>query len=477
MATGNIEIQSNRSPYIPPNIIAVLIAALWFLAVVASPMLPEDYQIIFVVLPFVIIGGFLALLRPEWAVLATVAIIPFEKYEPSFLPESLSLMKLVGGALLATFIFNLIFRRRSFRFLDDNQDLMVVLFAVVVLFSVVGAEYADRSFNSLERIFRMILLYVAVKNLITSPQMIKTLMYITSFGFTFASWFGINQFFANRAIRIHDTRASGVFMDPNDYALLAVIALMITLTLFMVAKTNWLKALLAINTVSLAVGIVLSGSRGGLLALGAAGLVFLWKHPKRGQLLLLSIMALVISWPIWPDSIKARLGFTNVTTPSSVYTDTANQSVERRLAYAEFGLQLVADNPLLGVGYGTFPEYFARSDYVRYSSYKSAQEREAHNIYLDILFGAGFIGLLTYLALLAVVFRDLHLISAKSDYGTLAWSISVGLMSALTAFVFATFFVSSLHSETLWWMIATVAALRYFVVQNPQLLHQQEATA
>ncbi len=457
-----------------PNTVFIMFMMIMIMSVAVSIVVPEDFQIAVIILPIVVVAGVASLLRPEFIMLCAIAYIPFEGYELTFMPMSLS--KIFGILVIGLLFFNILFRGRSFRILDDSIDFLVILLAVVMLFAIITSEFQSRSVSSTVRMLRMFIYFFAVKNLITSPQTIKTIMWLMSIGGMCASLYGVNDFFANRQVLIHDTRAAGIGMDPNDYAILAIMSLLVTLYLIPITQRNRFKLLLVFNTLSILTGIVLAGSRGGFIALGVTGAIYVWTHPQRMRLIIIIILLVTLSWPVWPASIKARLGVTTAETVDDTASTTATKSLARREAYVSFGITLIEDHPVLGVGYGAFAEHFPRSNFARFDNPTSQTElvRLSHNTYLEMAVGVGILGLFMYVGLLLVLLRNLYMISRKAQYGTLPWSASKAYMLGLLAFMIGSTFLSIPHFDYLWITVAITSALRHFVVQNPQILYNPE---
>jgi O-antigen ligase len=141
------------------------------------------------------------------------------------------------------------------------------------------------------------------------------------------------------------------------------------------------------------IGIAISTSRGGLLALGAGWLLLLVLNIRRGKILIQAFVILAIF-----------LGASYLATPhSTVVTIQQRLSVQRsadvedktRFALQKAGERALGGNPL-GLGYGNFPIYL-RSHV--HSAFIQMAFDHAHETPVEIGLDAGWIGLVGFLIL------------------------------------------------------------------------------
>lgn len=147
---------------------------------------------------------------------------------------------------------------------------------------------------------------------------------------------------------LREARASGRLGSPNVFAGLMVIAFPLALG---VARGRWKWPALATAAV-LAWGVVLSGSRGGLLALAAAAMLFgvlalAGLRPRRAAPVaaVAMLFLIVLTGADSGDDALARrwLGMT---------------TVQQRLHYWETGWAIWRESPVLGRGPGAFEVYY-----------------------------------------------------------------------------------------------------------------------
>jgi len=422
-----------------------------------------DYAQFLVIAPVALVLGLVMLVRPEVAMLVTVIYIPFDNWDVFALPGDLSVSKVLGLLLLGTFAFNIVLRQIRFRAFDDPQDFTIVMFAGVLLLSGVVSEFQGTTFRQIDQMLRIIAFYLATKNLLNSPHIILITLWGLLLAITYASGWGINEYYEAQAVRIHDIRVGGINMHPNAYGAIAVVGVWIGIHLFEMHRSIFVRLLIAVITVVILYGIILSGSRGAMLALAVTGAFYIWQHPRRNILFVTTIAALLISFPLWPESIQVRITGEDDALNQSVYTQTLDHSTDRRMSYQTFGLDLLAQNPLLGTGYRTFARLYPSSEFAQLDNPMKDNQRFrlAHNAYLEVATGAGFLGLTFYVLIFFFSWFALFRVKRQFKRGTLFWGAASAFELALISLAITSLFLSIEHFQMTWFVIAMSSALAF----------------
>lgn len=233
--------------------------------------------------------------------------------------------------------------------------------------------------------------------------------------------------------------------DPNDMALLFVVFIPIVTAEALCGKAVLRLPAWGVAACSL-VGIALTQSRGGVLALGAVGAHALLVQKKRRWLLVpLFCMAAALIVFFADNTLWSRFH------DLQMETDYNYSARDGRLAIWKSGLSLFATRPLLGVGIGQFS---AALGMIGSGAYKTA-----HNSYLQLGVELGIFGFIAFLGLLRSVFR-----------GALAGAASVRLPSAcrirhsalllgLTGYCVGGFFLSQAYGNVLYMLLALAAVM------------------
>ncbi len=189
-------------------------------------------------------------------------------------------------------------------------------------------------------------------------------------------------------------RFKGFMLDPNSYAgLVGATAILQFAMLNLKPKRALHDVTGMLNCCVLVAGCLLTLSRGGVLALVAGGMVFLYFAKARSSytiVLALAAISMAVVWfaarPDANDSIHRRAD------------DRGN--IESRIDYIEQGLRMYTSSPttlLTGIGIGTFieqsPRYFG-------------DQHQIHNTYVWLLVEGGPLVLLAYLLVLYRALRN-----------------------------------------------------------------------
>jgi O-antigen ligase len=254
----------------------------------------------------------------------------------------------------------------------------------------------------------LLVFFAAALAFIDSPQRFRFLVFfITVFGFAFA-FFAIiqNLLDPGRIYGIWErpyVQPFGSFVNKHDFAAYIEMCVAVPLGLLFAGAVEREKRLLYLTAVALmGIALVLSGSRGGLIAL-LAELIFLGFVTTKTRttrdialkILLVAVLfgAIVIGTIlIGTDSTLTRIAETaNTIDPTS-----------NRLQIWATTLEIIRNNFLFGVGWGAFPVVYTQFDLL------NGRERieQAHNDYLQILADAGIIGAVLGASFLFFLFRD-----------------------------------------------------------------------
>jgi O-antigen ligase len=429
-------------------------------AVIVAVLVPAEYRSLVLLAPVVVVFGLVFLVRPDLALVLTIVITPLETsvvFDTVFPPE-LSLSKTLGFLLLGAFLFNILFRGMRFRFLDDKQDYVVLLFCAAILFSAVTSAYPNAVVNEIDRVFRLVALYFAVKNLVRTERTIQLLLvglFLTSL---FATGHSILQYQMDSA-----GRASGIDDNPNNFALASVVAFSIGVYLFVASRQPLVKVFYAAGVVAVVTGIVLSGSRGGLLSLGLVVALMVLRHPKRIQIGMAAVLAMAVALPLLPADVTSRWLASGTGFQDSA-EESATNSVARRFGYVDLGLEIIAEHPVLGAGYRSFRQIYPQSDYALLDNPLTQREisRVAHNVYLETFTGTGLIGLFAFMAMLFVGWSSFRTAGKMLEPRTIAWSAALGLEYALIGFAISSIFISSEQQKSVWFLLGMSSALLFF---------------
>jgi O-antigen ligase len=209
-------------------------------------------------------------------------------------------------------------------------------------------------------------------------------------------------------------------------------------------------------------GILLSVSRGGLIALSVALLAALcvagrWRGRLFAATVLVGLAALIYFFAIAPPSARERL--------TSSQGGGSGRTTIWRVGWRE-----VEHNAILGVGAGNFSSagvrYFfepglINHNAVGYTAYFIDTPTVAHNTYLEVLAEEGIIGTTIFLAIIALSLECARraAVRFRATGDEEMELISYGLLCGVLGFLAASFFLSEEYSKQLYLLLAMGPAL------------------
>lgn len=217
-----------------------------------------------------------------------------------------------------------------------------------------------------------------------------------------------------------DGRVVGIFgYSPNYLALyLSPIAiLMAGESLTLQKKKHFLKFSLwpELFFLVMLLGIYLSGSRGGLLAVAAGLGAFAifhywgWIYQRFSAKIIIGILILAAFYTSW-TLFKPNF---NLAGPAGGRVVTSNNV---RWQIWETSLEMIKSHPVLGVGLANYQNAFAEltKNRINFPEYITPVALSSHNVFLMFYLTTGLLGILAFLGLIVIFFRNLF--RAKSSY-------------------------------------------------------------
>lgn len=192
--------------------------------------------------------------------------------------------------------------------------------------------------------------------------------------------------------------ASGSFIgDGNDFALSVNIVVPFCLFLMLESKAKTKKMIYAAILVVLVTAVLVTQSRGGVIALACIGL-YLWVKSERKMLGVIGIVVMcVIAVSVAPMELSKRMeGLTG---------EELDGSAQGRLMAWGSAIRMAVDNPILGVGVGHFPVKFGVEYRPEGYGASDVPWLTAHSSYFLILGELGIPGIVFLLAIIIGNFK------------------------------------------------------------------------
>jgi O-antigen ligase len=224
-------------------------------------------------------------------------------------------------------------------------------------------------------------------------------------------------------------------MDNNSVAIALVTAAGLAFILGMEAKNWWLKGLALMLTGLMGHAILFSFSRGGVLALVVTVLTAFWLLPKKPRHYLMFLAVVLIGVRMAGPEVVARFATT------FAGAEERDASAESRLVLWKACLDLLAKNPLLGIGPDQFGFYAPEYGFFR--------GKLAHTVWLTVAAESGLPGITCLLLFYGLCVKRLLPVARGRQAVSDPW-LPVGaraVVTALLGFMVAAQFVSLTRLE------------------------------
>lgn len=203
-------------------------------------------------------------------------------------------------------------------------------------------------------------------------------------------------------------RLTGPLGDGNFFAQFLVVGLALAL------GTMWRQPLvrpLAIGAATCAaalLAIVATGSRGAFLAVVALAFIVLRGMNATARLLAIVLLVVPVGWLLSSHTITERLARAPASVGTAVSTGVAEDgAVAGRLSENIAGLRMFLDQPVAGVGIGNYPRHYLDHSF-DIGIDRRVEERNAHNLHLEVAAETGLIGLVVWLIALGAAIGEIN---------------------------------------------------------------------
>ena len=246
-------------------------------------------------------------------------------------------------------------------------------------------------------------------------------------------------------------------LDANDLAMLMVICFPFSVSIALHARglRRWLAVGAAVVFLTV---VVLSGSRGGAIALAVCGLVYVLSAKGRRRMLAFVVLlsAGSLTWGVAPQSFRDRVE--SLGELENDYNTTAYEGRKQVWARARM---YIRQHPLTGVGINNFP--VAEGNYLTESG-RRGKWSTTHNTYLQVTSELGFVGGGIFIAFLGLAcLRALALRRPTGGTGASAGA-QPEFMAALAGFAAGAYFLSHAY----FYAFYALAALTFFAYRVRQ---------
>lgn len=302
---------------------------------------------------------------------------------------------------------------------------------------------------------KTIVIAIAAMVSITSGKQLRRLMMLQVLAMVVMSAIAVGQ------PKMHD-RMYGVgnlFSDPNDFALNLCLVLAFAMALAVTAKRVVGKMFWIGSIGLILIAIVMTGSRGGFLAL-LATMFGLWRRFRVGRTASIAIMVFVLLFGVGAAVVAGGSGyFERIASITNMNADITGSS-EARYELLTLSLITTVKHPLFGIGPGQFENF-------------SGAWHLTHNTYTELSSEAGLPSLALFIYLLIASFRRFRVRSGDKYLD----GLSAGLYGALFGYMVGALFLSTAYLFVQYLLIAYVSAVSRIKVSGTEDHAKQEDAA
>jgi O-antigen ligase len=373
--------------------------------------------------------------------------------------ELLRLGKISAGLAVAAYILNLLWSRRPLTVVTPEVHLV----AWFTLLAVISIPLSRSPSGSLEFFLgtgekgfvKSIIIFFLVANLLETVGRLKLLIaFMVLSGFIFSAT-ALRNFAAGYTVPSDPDRIWGypspVAGHVDGIALILNVTLWLTVGLYLVTRQRLVKALLAVGMGLMVGGIIVSLSRGALLALAVTSAVFLAKLLRaRGARVLVPASALVVL-----GMLLTPAGYADRLYSLVDWNYDRVGSISQRAQEIQVALTHFLENPFFGQGLGM--ESFA------YVDQGLGYGWSTHNPFLQVGVDLGLPGLLVYALLAVQVLRGLRQTLRRLGPVPQARevvAVAVGLELAFCSYLVGAFFLPNPYEFTLFYLAGMAVAMR-----------------
>jgi putative inorganic carbon (hco3(-)) transporter len=271
-----------------------------------------------------------------------------------------------------------------------------LLLFVIMILGIPFASHRKIAFEGVLLLYAAnVIFFFLLVSLVTSLQKLKSVIWVICLSTFVYSMFGGLLGTGNAGGERFQVQLGG--FDPNDTAYV-LLSLFPPCLFFIQFNEGSLKKLVAVAATCGAIAaILLTGSRGGILALGAIVLILFLRRTGgigKGQKIALALAILGV-WVLMMDRIDVRR-YLSLTDISSDYNISSEGG---RLELWEAAVELIVANPVTGVGVNCFTWSHYLTRVAAGDTYLA--EHAVHNSFLQIAAEVGLFGFAVYVLISA----------------------------------------------------------------------------
>ena len=376
----------------------------------------------------------------------------------------LRLPRVIAGLAFLSFILGFLKYKEKLPIKNHEVRLMILL-GVFLVFSIPLSVWRGGSVAFIKDIVsKGYLIFFLVVFVVNTLPRVRWLLFVLQFCGSFAALYAAYQIATGQGQMIAGRlMLPGLSGDPNDRALIMVFMLPLAIFSLFETHSKFKKGIHLFFILTYLLGIVQSLSRGGMLGLVAVIGYFAFRMMKERKGLVLFIgIALFIGTFVVSDRVLTRFESIFDHSKDEVNTIDARTDIMKRY------FRIMIDHPVLGIGIGCAE--------IAYGNSLGGPGRwmTTHNSPLQVGVETGVLGLLTYLVLFWIAYRNSRQIQdvfIEYDLEPSMIEFCRALEFSLVGFFVCAFFLSQAYSWHVYYLMGLSGALRRisFMIEEEEL--------
>ena len=408
--------------------------------------------------PFALYGALLAPLVFPFTFF--IFLVPFDNLlaMPTFGTLTRALAIACGGSL----VFWLL---RTRRIVAPDRALVVwLLFYAWALASAMWAIDPGASYAHLFTLFQLMALYAVASLMPVGTATLRIIVIAVILSGAAAGTYGAYLFHHGIDIskngRLFIANDENV-VDPNQFAAALILPLLLAIAGIVYSKGFLARVFLGGSIVAMGAGVAVAGSRGGLLALGAAIAYLLVRSSRnRFQIIALGIGGIGVAIAAYGNVI-------------SRFSNAASSGGAGRSEIWRVGLSALRDHFWFGAGFSNFPLAFDRAFLSVSESYYTHWHRAPHSILISTSVELGIVGLGILVFAWWTQFRSLSAI----DPAHWLFPLRTAIEASIIGLFVAALFLDVMTTKYLWLAFITCALLRNATLNKQGLPHENRVSS
>ena len=315
----------------------------------------------------------------------------------------------IGNIVIAAGLVGLIIERETFRVPN-----FLIWFALLLAWSAIGyihTPYPDPVWDRLVELVKVWAIVLVGVNALQSPPQVRlfTVFYLACFAFypvrgALTNYFFYGETVAGRAVWVK------TFANSNDLAALMLLPISMAAGMLVTEAAKWMKRAAQVGLAVMPMLVLMTQSRGGVIALGVfigASVVGQWRQlrtllgsRRRIRVIVAIVLVLAVVAIAAPNGVWQRVGGLKYATTTEHLNEVDREgSARQRYEIARVAVKIIKEHALTGVGVGAYPS--AHATYARDEEFDpmAAGMRDAHNTLLSVLAETGLPGCFAFVGL------------------------------------------------------------------------------